>query len=80
MGFPSKWLAIGLELFRIKFLLHTAIALTVEKKELFIILPHFGNLSLVIKTRLQNNINKNVPLSHIKFKIIFDDQYGTFAK
>ena len=51
-----------------------------RKKELFIILPHFGNLSLVIKTGLQNSINKSVPLSHIKFKIIFDDQYGTFAK
>ena len=32
--------------------LHTPVALTVEKKELFISLPNLGNLSLTIRTRL----------------------------
>ena len=49
--------------------MHTPIALTVEKKELFIILPYLGNLSLTIRTRLQNSINRN--LSFYKIKVIF---------
>ena len=44
-------------------------ALTVEKKELFITLPYFGNLSLTIRTRLQNSINRNLPFC--KIKVIF---------
>ena len=34
--------------------------MTVEKKELFIALPYLGNLSLAIRTRLQNSINNNL--------------------
>ena len=40
---------------------HTPVALTVEKKELFIALPYLGDLSLAIRTCLQNSINKNLP-------------------
>ena len=43
-----------------KTFLHTPVALAVEKKELFIILPHRGNLSRSIRTRLQSSINKNL--------------------
>ena len=43
--------------------------LTVEKKELFITLLYFGNLSLTIRTRLQNSINRNLPFC--KIKVIF---------
>ena len=49
--------------------LHTPVALTVQKKELFIALPYLGNFSLAIKTCLQNSINKN--LSFCKIKVIF---------
>ena len=46
--------------------LHTPFGLTVEKKELFIALPYLGNLPLVIRTRLQNSINKNLPFCKIE--------------
>ena len=49
--------------------LHTPVALNVEKKELFITLPYLGNLSLAIRTRLQNSINRNLPFC--KIKVIF---------
>ena len=49
-----------------KKILHTPVALTVEKKELFIAVPYLGSLSLSIRTRLQNSINKNLPFSQIK--------------
>ena len=53
-----------------KTFLHTTVALTVEKKELFIALPYLGNLSLAIRTHLQNRINKNLPFC--KIKVIFE--------
>ena len=62
MRFQSHWLTI-------KKFLHTPVALTVEKKELFIVLPYLDNLSLIIRTRLQNSISKN--LSFFKIKVIF---------
>ena len=49
--------------------MHTSVALTVEKKELFIVLPYLDSLSLIIRTRLQNSISKN--LSFFKIKVIF---------
>ena len=49
--------------------MHTPVALTAEKKELFIALPYLGNLSLAIRTRLQNSINTNLPFC--KIKVIF---------
>ena len=52
-----------------KKILHTPVALTVEKKELFIAVPYLGSLSLSIRTRLQNSINKNLPFS--QNKVIF---------
>ena len=39
------------------------------RKKLFIALPYFGNLSLAIRTYLQNSINKNV--SFCKIKVAF---------
>ena len=45
--------------------LHTPVALSVDKKELFIALPYLCNLSLVIRTRLQNSISKNLPFCKI---------------
>ena len=49
--------------------LNTPVTLTVKKKELFIVLPYLGNLSLALRTRLQNSINKNLPFC--KIKVIF---------
>ena len=43
--------------------------MTDEKKELFIALPYLGDLSLAIRTHLQNSINKNLPFC--KIKVIF---------
>ena len=62
MRFPSKT-------FLSKTFLHIPVALTVEKKLFFIALPYLGNLSLAIRTRLANSINKNLPFC--KIKIVF---------
>ena len=40
---------------------YTPVALTVEKKELLIVVPYLGNLPLTLRTCLQNGINKNLP-------------------
>ena len=49
--------------------MHTPVALTVEKKDLFVALQYLGNLSLAIRTLLQNSINTNLPFC--KIKVIF---------
>ena len=49
--------------------LHTPVTLTVEKNEFFIVLRYLGNLSLALKLRLHNSINKNLPFW--KIKVIF---------
>ena len=51
--------------------LHTPVALTVEKKELFIALPYLGNWFLAIRTHLQNSIYKILPFWHIKVILKF---------
>ena len=68
-AFPIKLVDSGIKTFLNKKFLHTPVTLTVEKKELFIALPYLGNLSLAIRTRLQNTINKNLPF--FKIKVIF---------
>ena len=45
------------------------VTLTVEKKDLVIVLPFLGILSLDLRTRLKNNINKNLPFC--KIRVIF---------
>ena len=39
----------------------TAVVLTVKEKEFFIVQSYIGNLSLALKTHLQNSFNKNLP-------------------
>ena len=68
-AFPIKLVDNCIKTFLNKKFLHTPVALTVEKKELFITLPYLGNLSLAIRTRLQNSINRNLPFC--KIKVIF---------
>ena len=67
--FPIKLVDSCIKTFLNKKFLHTPVALTAEKKELFIALPYLGNLSLAIRTRLQNSINKTLPFC--KIKVIF---------
>ena len=64
--FPIKLVDNCIKTFLNKKFLHTPVALSVEKKELFITLPYFGNLSLTIRTCLQNSISRNLPFCHIK--------------
>ena len=57
---PIKLVDNCIKAFLNKKFLHAPVALTVEKKELLNVLPYFGNLSLALKARLQNNINGNL--------------------
>ena len=68
-AFPIKLVDNCIKTFLQKNFFHTPVALTVEKKELFIALPNLGDLSLAIRTRLQNSVNKNLPFC--KIKVIF---------
>ena len=63
--FPIKLVDNCIKTFLNKKLLHTPVALAVEKKELFIALPYLGNLYLAIRIYLQNSINKNLPFCKI---------------
>ena len=65
-AFPIKLVDNCIKTFLNKKFLHTPVALTIEKKKLFIALPYLGNLSLAIRTRLQNSINNNLPFCKIK--------------
>ena len=68
-AFPIKLVDNCIKMFLNKTFLHTPVALTVEKKELFITLPYLSYLFLTIRTRLQNSINRNLPFC--KIKVIF---------
>ena len=68
-AFPIKLVDSCIKNFLNKKLLNTPVTLTGKKKELFIDLPYLGNLSLALRTRLQNSINKNLPFC--KIKVIF---------
>ena len=57
-AFPIKLIDNCIKTLLNKKFLHIPVALTVEKKELFITLPYPGNLSLTIRTRFQNSIKK----------------------
>ena len=45
------------------------VTLTAEKKDLVIVLPFLGKLSLDLRTRLRNSISKNLPFC--KIRVIF---------
>ena len=65
-AFPIKLVGNCIKTFLNKKFLHTPVVLTLEKKELLITLPYLGNLSLAIRTGLQNSINRNLPFCEIK--------------
>ena len=56
--FPTKLVDNCIKTFFNKKFLHTLVALTVEKKELFITLTYLGNLSIAIRTGLQIVLTK----------------------
>ena len=60
-AFPIKLVNNCIKTFLNKEFLHTPVALTVERKELFIVLPYLSNLFLALRIRLQNSIDKNLP-------------------
>ena len=68
-AFPVELVYNCIKILLNKKFLRNPVALTVKNKELRIALPYPGNLSLVIRTPLQNGINKNLPFC--KIKVIF---------
>ena len=67
--FPIEVIDSGIKTFLNKKFLHTPVAMTVEKKELFIVLSYLGNLSLALRTCLQNSIKKKI--AYCKIMVIF---------
>ena len=67
--FPIRLVDNCIKQFLNKSFLHTPVTLTLEKKELFVVLPYLGILSLALRTRLHNIIKKNFPFC--KMKVIF---------
>ena len=68
-AFPIKLVDNCIKTFLNKRLLHTPVALTVEKKALLVALPNLGNLSLATRIRLKNSSNKHLPFC--KIRVIF---------
>ena len=68
-AFPIKLVDNCIKTFLKKKVLHSAVALTVEKKVLFVVLPYVGNFSLALRTCLRSSFNKNLP--YFKIKVIF---------
>ena len=68
-AFPIKLVDNCIKNFLNKKFLNILVTLTVKKKELLIVLSYLGHLSLALRTRLQNSINRNLPFC--KIKVIF---------
>ena len=79
-AFPIKLVDNCIKTFLNKKFLHTPVALTVDKKELSITLPYLGNLSLAIRTHLQNSINRNLPFCKIKVIFKSTTRLGNFFR
>ena len=65
-AFPIKLIDNCIINFLNKKFLHTSVTLTVDERELFIVVPYLSNLFLAIRTHLQNRINRNLPFCTIK--------------
>ena len=68
-AFPIKLIGSCIKNFLNKRLTEKSLTLTDEKKDLVIVLPFFGKLSLDFGTRLKNSISKNLPF--YKTRVIF---------
>ena len=62
--FPIKLIDSCIKNFLNKRLTEKPVTLTSEKKDLVIVLPFLGKLSLDLRTRLRNCISKNLPLKN----------------
>ena len=67
--FPIKLIDSCIKRFLNKRLTEKPVTLTAEKKDLVIVLPFLGKLSLDLRTRLKNSISKNLPFC--KVRVIF---------
>ena len=68
-AFPIKLIDSCIKNFLNKRLTEKPVTLTTEKKDLVIVLPFLGKLSLDLRTRLRNSISKNLPFC--KIRVIF---------
>ena len=68
-AFPIKLIDSCIKNFRNKRLTEKPLTLTAEKKDLVMVLPFLGKLSLGLRTRLKNSISKNLPFC--KVSVIF---------
>ena len=67
--FPLKLIDSCIKNFLNKRLTEKPVTLTAEKKDLVIVLPFIGKLSLDLSRRLRNSISKNLPFC--KIRVIF---------
>ena len=68
-AFPIKLIDSCIKSFLNKRLTEKPVRLTAEKKDLVIVLPFLGKLSLHLRTHLRNSISKNLPFC--KIRVIF---------
>ena len=72
--FPIKLIDSSIKNYLNKRLTGKPVTLTVEKKkDLVIVLPFLGKLSLDLRIRLKNSISKNLPFC--KIRVIFNHQH-----
>ena len=65
-AFPIKLIDSCIKNFLNKKLTERPVTLTAEKKDLVIVLPFLGKLSVNLRTRLRNSISKNLPFCKIR--------------
>ena len=68
-AFPIKLIDSCVKNFLNKRLTEKPVTLTAERKDLVIVLPFYGRLSLDLRTRLRHSISKNLPFC--KIRVIF---------
>ena len=65
-AFPIKLIYSCIKKFLSKRLTEKPVTLTADKKDLVVVLPFLGKLSLDLRTRLKNSISKNLPFCKVE--------------
>ena len=65
-AFPIKLICSCIKKFLSKRLTEKPVTLTADKKDLVVVLPFLGKLSLDLRTRLKNSISKNLPFCKVE--------------
>ena len=65
-AFPIKLIYSCIKKFLNKRLTEKPVTLTADKKDLVVVLPFLGKLSLDLRTRLKNSISKSLPFCKIE--------------